>query len=630
MGRSNIMVDKNQKLFFNSEHGSLPKRSEIEEQYKWNLNDIYPSEELWENEFKWVEDNLLLYEKYQNRLAESSDILLECLKFDDEIGIKLERLYLYSMLAKDSDMQVTKYQAMNDRIQNLYTKVTSANSYIRPELLNIPDRKLLDMIELDDLKIYRHFFDDLLRTKAHTLSKEQEKIIAMAGEVMQTSYNTYSMLTNADFKFPEVEDEKGNKIEMSHARFYSAMYSKDRTYRQRAFKGYFQPYEKFTNTLTTLFNGNLKSNIFNANARNYKSARHAALDRNNIPISVYDNLVKSVNENLKPLHRWGEIKKRIMKIDELHPYDVYMSLFSDESLKKYPYEDSKKIVSEALKPMGEDYLTSLQTAFDHRWIDVYETQSKRSGAYSSGTTFGVHPYVMLNWTDLLNDVFTLAHEMGHNMHSFYTGQNQPYVYSNYTIFVAEVASTFNESLLLDYLIKKAESKEEKLFLLEKYLNNITATFYRQVMFAEFEQLVYEKTEGGEALTTDELRRYYKNIYQKYWGTAMVVDEEEEYTWARIPHFYYNFYVYQYATGFAASEILSEKVKSETGLPADRKDSAVKKYLNFLSSGSSDYSINILRKAGVDMESPEPIIAVTKKMNSLLDEVEELIKINYII
>ncbi len=606
------------KLFSDVETGTILERSQIEEKYKWDLSHIYSSENLWEKDFKWVESNINQYEKFQGKLGESSGTLTSCLKFDDEIGIKLERLYLYSMLAKDSDLRATNYQAMSDRIKNLFTKVSSANSFIRPELLSIPDEKLRGMIEHEDLKIYEHFIDDLLRTKTHTLSKEQEKILALAGEVTQVSYNAYSMFTNSDFKFPLIEDKEGNKIEMSHARFYSSMYSKDRNFRQRAFKSYFEPYIKFTNTLTTLFNGNLKSNIFNATARNYSSAREAALDRNNIPLSVYDNLVNSVNKNLEPLHRWADLKKKIMKISELHPYDVYVSLFSDEGNKKYPYEDSKNIVHEALQPMGKDYLNSLQTAFDNRWIDVYETQSKRSGAYSSGTTFGVHPFVLLNWTDLLNDVFTLAHEMGHNMHSYYTGKNQPYVYSDYTIFVAEVASTFNESLLLDYLIENAESSNEKLFLLEKYLNNITSTFYRQTMFAEFEQLVYDKTEKGEALTTDELRKLYKDIYQKYWGSVMIVDEEEEYTWSRIPHFYYNFYVYQYATGFAASQILSKKVKTES-------DSAVKKYLNFLKSGSSDYSINLLRNAGVDMESPEPILAVTQKMNSLLDEVEELIK-----
>ena len=295
----------------------------------------------------------------------------------------------------------------------------------------------------------------------------------------------------------------------------------------------------------------------------------------------------------------------------------YTTLFRSIKEKKYPYEDAKNIVLDALQLMGDDYLNSLRTAFENRWVDVYETKAKKSGAYSSGTTYGVHPYVLLNWTDLLNDVFTLAHEMGHNIHSYYTGKTQPFPYANYSIFLAEVASTFNESLLLDYLIANSESREEKLYLLEKYLNNITSTVYRQVMFAEFENTVYTKTEKGEALTKDILCELYRNVYQKYWGPGMVMNKEEEYTWARVPHFYYNFYVYQYATGFAASEVLANKVKNE-GAPA------VKSYLDFLKAGSSDYPINILKNAGVDMNSPEPVISVANKMNEILDDMENLL------
>ena len=321
--------------------------------------------------------------------------------------------------------------------------------------------------------------------------------------------------------------------------------------------------------------------------------------------------------NLTPLHRWASLKKKILNLDELHPYDVYVALFPTKSEKKYSYEEAKEIVIHSLKVLGDEYLNNIKMAFDNRWIDVFETAAKKSGAYSSGTTFGMHPYVLLNWGGLLNDVFTLTHEMGHNMHSFYTGNNQPYPYANYTIFLAEVASTFNESLLLDFLIENSASKEEKLNLLEKYLNNITATFYRQTMFAEFEKLSYERTERGEFLTSDSLCKMYSEMYQKYWGPEIVVDEEEKYTWARIPHFYYNFYVYQYATGFAASEILAQKVKRNG-------KSAVDKYLTFLKSGSSDYSINILKAAGVDMGSEDPVNATTKKMDQILDEIESLI------
>ncbi len=596
----------------------IPTRDEIDDNYKWDLTDIYPSDSEWEKDFKWVEENLPYYKKFEGKLSSDAKVLLECLRFNDELNAKVERLYLYAMLAKDSDMQVTKYQGMDDRIKSLYSKVSTSSSYINPELLSINESDLSEMIsDNDDLKVYKHFFNDLLRTKKHTLSKEQEEILALSGEISQLPYNTFSIFTNADIKFPVIQDESGKDVEMSHARFYAALYSKDRLYRQRAFKAYLTPYQNYVNTFASLFNGVLKTNIFYAKARKYSTAREAALDKDNIPVSVYDNLIEAAGSNLAPMYRWAELKKKLLGVSELHPYDVYVTLFEEADNKKYYYDNAKEIIINSLKVMGDDYLKSIKTAFDNRWIDVYETQAKRSGAYSSGTTFGVHPYVLLNWTDLLNDVFTLAHEMGHNMHSYYTGLTQPYPYANYSIFLAEVASTFNESLLLDYLIRISTSKAEKLSLLEKYLNNITSTFYRQVMFAEFEMQAYQKTENGEALTRDVLCQMYKAVYQKYWGPAMFVDLEEEYTWARVPHFYYNFYVYQYATGFAASQVLANLVQN------DGKE-AVNNYLNFLKAGSSDYPINILKNAGVDMTSPEPVLAVTRKMNEILDKMELLI------
>lgn len=614
------MYNNFSKRLFYSEVQSLqiPKRDEIDEQYKWNLTDIYKTDEEWEDDYKWIDANIKNYSSFEGKLSNSPEVLLDCFKFDEKIGCKLERLYLYSMLSKDSDMSLPKYQGMDDRIKSLYAKVTAASSFIRPELLSIDDKKLLEMIDsLPGLKIYKHTIDDLLRFKAFTLDKDKEELLAMAGEIAQVPYNTYSIFTNADLKFSIVKDDKGNDVEISHARFYSALYSKDREYRERAFKAYLTPYKENINSLTTLFNGNIKSNIFFAKARKYNSSREAALHKNNVPVSVYDNLVEAINKNFTPIYDWAKLKKKLLGIDELHPYDVYVTLFDQKLEKKYSYEEAKNIVLSSLKIMGDDYLNSVQKAFNNRWIDVYETKAKRSGAYSSGTTFGVHPYILLNWNDLLNDVFTLAHEMGHNMHSYYTGLNQPFVYANYSIFLAEVASTFNENLLLDYLIENADSKDEKLFLLEKYLNNITATVYRQVMFAEFESITYEKLEYGNALTSDVLCSLYKDVYQKYWGPEMVIDDEETYTWSRVPHFYYNFYVFQYATGFAASEALAAKVK------AGGKE-AVDKYLSFLKAGSSDYPINVLKNAGVDMNTPEPIIAVTKKMQALLNELEKLL------
>jgi len=601
-----------------SEVSSLPVRDKIEDKYKWDLTHIYKNDEEWEKEFKGVESDISGYERFKGILSKSSDNLLKCFQFDDAIGMKLEKLYLYAMLSKDSDMRVTKYQAMEERIKSLHSKAAAAGSFIRPELLQIPDKTLLQMVKSnEELNLYRHTINDLLRTKTHTLSKEQEQLLALSSEITQTPYNTYSMFTNADIKFPKISDDSGKDIEISHARYYASMYSKDREFRQRAFENYYKPFLQYANTFSSLFNGNLKTNIFNSVARKYKSALEAALDKFNIPVSVYKNVIDTANNNLKPLHRWAALKKELLGIKELHPYDAYVTLFNNINELKYPYDKAKEIVLDSLKPLGEEYLGILNTAFNNRWIDVYETQAKRSGAYSSGTTFGVHPYVLLNWTDLLNDVFTLTHEMGHNMHSHFTGVSQPYPYANYSIFLAEVASTFNESLLLDHLISNASAREDKLYFLEKYLNNITLTFYRQVMFAEFEMIVYEKTESGIALTPDVLCELYGSLYQKYWGPEMVVDDEERYTWARVPHFYYNFYVYQYATGFSASEVLARKVKTE-GKPA------VEKYLNFLKAGSSNYPINILKDAGVDMSSPEAVLSTTQKMNELLNEVESLI------
>jgi len=597
---------------------TIPERTEISDDHKWNLSDIFKSDEKWENEFKSVSEKIPGYKKFEGKLAESSKLLLECFRFDEEINIKLDRLHLYAMLSKDSDMRSGKYQSMDDRIKSLYSNVAAASSFIRPELLQIPDSKLLEMIEaLDQLKIYKHSIEDLLRSKKHTLSNQEEKILAMASEITLTAYNTFSIFTNADLKLPIIKDEEGNEAELSHGRYYSAMYSKNREFRERVFKAYLGSYKSYANTLTVLFNGNLKTNIFNARARNFNSALEASLHTNNIPVSVYHNLIESAGKNLEPMYRWTGLKKKLLNVEKLHPYDVYVTMFNSQSEKKYSYEEGVEIVLKSLKIMGNDYLGSLQTAFNNRWIDVFETKAKRSGAYSSGTTFGVHPYVLLNWTDLLNDVFTLSHEMGHNMHSYYTGNNQPYPYANYSIFLAEVASTFNESLLQDHLLEIAETKEEKLFLLERYLNNLTATFYRQIMFAEFEMMVYQRTESGESLTADILCELYKNIYQKYWGPELYVPEEEQYTWTRIPHFYYNFYVYQYATGFAASEVLAKKVKTEG-------TDAVNKYLKFLKAGSSDYPINILKSAGVDMNSPEPVQAVSDRMTQVLNEMENLL------
>jgi len=618
--RNNLNRTKNSYLSLDpgpSPSGELLKRSDIDEKYKWNLNDIYPDLLSWEKDFEWLNENYKKYDQHKGKLSSSAQLLLDALKFDEIIGIKTDRLYLYAFLSKDLDLKDEKSQALFDKIVNLHSKVSAAGAFLIPEIISIPENDLWKFVdELDELKTFRHFFENVLRTKDHTLSPEMEELLALSSPLARTPYNTFGFLSNADIKFGIVKDNEGNDFTISHGRFYSALESPDRNFRERVYKEFYKPFKQFKNTFSALFNGNLQGLIFESKARKYISTREAALDANNIPISVYDSLVKTANDNLEPLHRWCSLKKKILGVNEIHPYDTYVSLFPSVS-KKYSYDESVEILLDALKPLGDEYLSDLKKAFDNRWIDVFETESKRSGAYSSGVTYDTHPYVLLNWNNRLDDLFTFAHEMGHNMHSYYTEQNQPYIYADYSIFIAEVASTLNEALLLNYLLENAESKKEKLALIEKQLNNITTTFYRQIRFAEFEQFVHEKSHKGEALTPEILSKQYGEMYGRYWGPEMVVDDEETYTWARVPHFYYNFYVYQYATSYAASQVLVNNIF--TG-----NKTAIDKYLNFLKAGNSAYPIDVLRDAGVDMNSPAPILAVTQKMNDLLDQMEQLL------
>ncbi|MBI9070494.1 MAG: oligoendopeptidase F [Melioribacteraceae bacterium] len=604
-------------LYAQEESGELMKRDEIDSKYKWNVEDIYSSSEKWEEDFKWISSNFKNYSEFEGKLGESADQMLAMLKFDQKVGVTIGHLHLYAMLSRDIDLGNSDNQGRYNKLMAVLADVSAASSFITPEILSIPEDQLWKMVEENkDLKVYKQYFSNIIRTKKHTLSKDLEELLALSGPAMNVSGEVFSMFNNADIQFPTIKDSEGNEVKLSHGRYGAAMYSTDRDYRERVYKGIYEPYKDYKNTLASMFNGNIKSLMFNAKARKYESTRTASLDANNIPLSVYDNLVNTVNENLQPLHRWCALKKKVLGLEEFHPYDTYVTLFPSVK-KEYTYEQSIEVLLEALKPMGEQYISDLKTAFDNRWIDVYETKGKRSGAYSSGTTYEMHPYVLLNWNNQLNDVFTFAHEMGHNMHSYYTGNTQPYPYADYSIFVAEVASTMNEALLLDYLLEHAETKEEKLALIEKHLINIVATFYRQTRFAEYEQLTHELTEKGEALTPDKLTELFGDMYKKYWGSEMVMDDEEAYSWARIPHFYYNFYVYQYATSFAASETLAAKIIEE-GQPA------IDKFLTFLKSGNSKYPIEVLKDAGVDMNSPEPIKSVVNKMNKLLDKMEELL------
>ncbi len=597
--------------------GGLLSRDKIEAQYKWNLKDIYSSAEEWEKDYRYLSENKEKISEFEGRLSESAETLYKCLKTDEEIGIKLGKVLLYAMLSKDLDLTDAEAQGRYDRTVNLHALISEKSSFVIPEILEIPQEELSSFFkEKEELKIYKHFFDDVLRMKPHTLDKEKEKLMAMASPVTSVPYDAFSLLENADLQFPTVEGEDGKPVQLSHGRYQSALFSSNREYRRRVYKAFYKPIVEHKNTFGALFNGSIKASYFKAKARKYNSTLEAALYPNNIPVEIYENLIKSVNENLAPLQRWAGLKKKILGLKELHPYDSYVTLFP-ASQKKYSFEEAKKIVLEALSPLGDEYLKQIKFAFSNRWLDVYETPHKRSGAYSSGTTYGIHPYVLLNWNSDLNDVFTLAHEMGHCMHSYYTIENQPYPYADYTIFLAEIASTTNEALLLNYLLQNSANKEEKLFLTEKFLLNAVTTFYRQTRFAEFEKATHEKFLNGEALTPDLLCKLYGSLYQKYWGGSMVTDEEETYTWARVPHFYYDFYVYQYATGFAASEALSSNILKNGKTASER-------YLKFLKAGSSKYSIDILKDAGVDMSSQQPVLAIVQKMNNLLNEIENSI------
>ena len=594
------------------------ERSGIDPKYTWDLTGLYENVDRWEDDFKWLESQVPKYKPFEGTLGTSSSALLAALKFDEQVTIRFLRLRSYASLSSDLDTRNQKNQAMVSRVSDLASQLSVASSFMKPEILAIPEATLAQFLQqTENLRLYKQFFDNMLRTKSHTLPKEQEALLALSSPVQGACQDTFSILTNADLTFPTVKDPEGNDYKITPGKYYAAMYSTDRSFRKRVYQGFYQPYMAQKNTFASLFTGNMKSLVFKRKARKYNSTLEAALTANNIPLRVYDSLIDTTHQNLAPLQRWCRLKQKVLGLEEMHPYDTYVTLFPGVKT-AYSYDEGKDLALASLKPLGQKYADNLNLAFDNRWIDVHETPGKRSGAYSSGTIYGTHPYVLLNWNNELNDVFTLSHEMGHNMHSYFTGETQPFVYADYSIFVAEVASTLNEALLLDYLIAHAQTREEKMALIEQNLNNMQTTFYRQTRFAEFERKVHALTEGGKALTPDELTQMFSDMYQQYWGDGVTVDPEEGYSWARVPHFYYNFYVYQYATSFAASQALAAKIKKE-GQPA------IDAYLEFLKSGESSYPIDLLKKVGVDMNSPEPFLAVANKMNALLDQLEQLLE-----
>ncbi|MFZ5352790.1 MAG: oligoendopeptidase F [Bacillota bacterium] len=595
----------------------LPKREDIPAKHKWRLEDIYANDQIWEKDFSKVKEMAEGLLKYKDKLGISADSLLECLNAAADTNRLSEKVYVYAHMRSHEDSTNSYYQGFADRADSLMVEIQSAASFIIPEILSIPDEKLMEFLNSsEEMKFYRKYLDEILRTKPHRLNASEEKLMAMAGELANAPGNIYSMLNNADIKFPVIKDENGSDIEVTKGRFIQLMESPDRSVRRDAFEALYSTYKKQKNTLASLLNSQVKSNIFNAKVRKYGSSRESYLFPDNVPEEVYDNLIKAMHDNMHLMYRYMSIRKKMLGVEELHMYDLYTPIVKEAKM-EIPYEKAVETVKKGLEVLGEQYSKDLAMGFESGWIDVYENEGKRSGAYSWGC-YDSHPYVLMNYTDNVNNMFTLAHEMGHALHSYYSDRNQPYLYAQYKIFVAEVASTANEALLMNYMLKNTEDKTIKMYLLNYFMEQFRTTVYRQTMFAEFEKLLHEKAEAGESLTADLICSVYHDLNVKYYGPDMVVDELIDMEWSRIPHFYTSFYVYKYATGFSAAMSIANQIINE-GQPA------IDRYLKFLKSGGSDYPIELLKIAGVDMSSPEPVSNALKIFESLLDQMEELIK-----
>jgi oligoendopeptidase F len=595
---------------------SLPKRDEIAVEDTWDLEAIYASDDVWEKEFEETKQMLPELKSFQGKLGESAETLFTYLQKQDEVTKKLGKLYTYAHMRYDQDTTNSFYQGLNDRASNLATQVSSTVSFAVPEILSLSEESLIQFLQsYEPLSLYKQALDEINRQRPHVLSKEEEALLADVREVANTSSNTFGMLNNADLKFPVIKDENGEEIEVTHGRYIRFLESADRRVREDAFKAVYGTYDSYKNTFASTLAGTVKRDNFFAKTRHFESARQAALNNNNIPEAVYDNLVKTVNDNLHLLHRYVGLRKKALGLDELHMYDLYTPLVKDAKM-EVSFKEAQQLVLDSLDPMGEEYKSIVKEGYEKRWIDVHENAGKRSGAYSSGA-YGTMPYILMNWQDNVNNLFTLTHEIGHSVHSYYTRESQPYPYADYSIFVAEVASTCNEALLNHYMLQETSDKKEKLYLLNHHLEGFRGTVFRQTMFAEFEQEIHVRAAKGEPLTPELLTKIYYDLNVKYFGDDLSIDKEIGLEWARIPHFYYNFYVYQYATGFSAAASLSKQILEE-GKPA------VDRYLEFLKAGSSDYPIEVLKKAGVDMTTPEPIESALKVFESILDEMEELL------
>lgn len=589
------------------------ERSTIENKFKWTIDEMYPDESSIEKDIKKVKDLIEEVKKYKGTLADSEENLYKALNISEEASRILQNLYVYTHMKSHEDTRINKNQGNATKTDMLSTELSMATSYMVPEIIAMDNEKLENYLKSEKLSNYKKHVDEILRLKPHTLNEREEELLAAVSDLSGVPENIYDMLSFADLQFPEIEDEKGEKVKVTHSNFSLFLKSKDQRVRKDAFEAMYSIYGQFKNTFASTLYGGIKSEIFYAKTRKYESALQGSLFQDDVSVEVYDNLIAAVHENLDSLNKYMDLKKTFLGLDKINMYDLYVPLTENFDM-EIPYEKAQEIILEALKPLGEEYLENVKNAFAEGWIDVYDNEGKQGGAYSWGS-YDSKSYILLSYKDDLNSLFTLIHEMGHSMHSYYSKNNQPYLYSGYKIFVAEVASTLNELLLINYLLKNASSKEERVYLLNYYLEQFRTTVYRQTMFAEFEKICHEKVEGGEPLTAEEFTNIYYDLNKQYYGESCEVNEDIGLEWARIPHFYSNFYVYKYATGFSAASALSKQILEEG-------ESAVARYKEFLKSGGSDFPLNQLRKAGVDMEKKESVDKALHVFKDLVDDLEK--------
>lgn len=594
----------------------LKNRNEIDQKYKWKIEEMYADAASWEKDIQQVLAMTEDFGGYAGRLTESAGTLAEALRAKDAVWQKLERAYVYARMKLDEDNREAAQQSMHDKVGAVIAKVSAAMSFFTPELLSAPEETLRGYVEEEPaLAQYRFVIEDVLREKQHVLTQAEENILAQMSEVTDATDTIFTMLNNADLKFGEIRDEDGDLAEVTHGNYIKFMESRDRTVRKEAFTHVYEAYKGLINTIAQTYNYNVKTDVVSARIRKYPSARAMALSGGNIPEEVYDNLISVVHQYLPVLHRYIELRKRLLGVDELKMYDIYVPLVEIPK-KEIPYEEALEIMKEGLAPLGEDYIERLSKGVEAGWIDVYENEGKTSGAYSFGS-YDSFPYILLNYTDTLQDVFTLVHEMGHSMHSSYTREHQPFTYGSHSIFTAEVASTVNESLLMQHLLSKETDPQMRKYLINLHIEAFRTTLFRQTMFAEFEALTHAYVEEGGSLTPQWLCEEYDKLNKAYFGPALAEDEYIQYEWARIPHFYRSFYVYQYATGYSAATAISQKILKE-GAPA--RDA----YREFLKTGDSDYPVELLKIAGVDMSAKEPVILAMETFKKLVEELEELL------